>query len=114
SACVRLEADAVLRTALLKEEYPHFLQDPAVLHQKLGFLSARYGHEVIARWKKYSGAGEWDALVLELLEQHYDPAYSKSTLKHYARYQDALKLRVVAPGGAEMQRLARSIVSGEN
>ena len=114
SPCIRLEADAALRATLLKNEYRHFLEDPAALHQKLGFLTARYGHEVIRRWKGYSANRQWDELVLELLEQHYDPAYGKSTVKHYALYPDALAVRVNGPDDAEMRLLAQTLLSGEN
>jgi tRNA 2-selenouridine synthase len=110
--CVRIEADASLRAALLKEEYQHFQRDPELLQQKLGFLTSRYGHELINRWKTYAANRQWDALVMELLERHYDPAYSKSTLKHYPHYQDATVLHVYTTGDAEIQRLAQSIISG--
>ncbi len=110
--CIRIEADASLRAALLKEEYRHLLRDPETLLQKLEILTSRYGHELINRWKDYVADRQWDALVMELLERHYDPAYRKSTLKHYPHYQDAPILHVNAMGDAEMQRLAQSIISG--
>ncbi|MGH8754978.1 MAG: tRNA 2-selenouridine(34) synthase MnmH, partial [Burkholderiales bacterium] len=110
--CIRIEADASLRAALLKEEYRHLLRDPETLLQKLEILTSRYGHELINRWKDYVADRQWDALVMELLERHYDPAYSISTLKHYPHYQDAPILHVNAMGDAEMQRLAQSIISG--
>ena len=114
SPCIRLEAAAEWRATLLKKEYRHFLEDPAALHQKLEFLTARYGHEVIRRWKEYSSNHRWDELVLELLEQHYDPAYAKSTVKHYALYTGALTMRVNGPDGAEMRLLALTLLPGEN
>ncbi|MGH8753324.1 MAG: tRNA 2-selenouridine(34) synthase MnmH [Burkholderiales bacterium] len=110
--CIRIEADASLRAALLKEEYRHLLRDPETLLQKLEILTSRYGHELINRWKDYVADRQWDALVMELLERHYDPAYRKSTLKPYPHYQDAPILHVNAMGDAEMQRLAQSIISG--
>jgi tRNA 2-selenouridine synthase len=114
SACIRLEADTALRTLLLKEEYLHFLQDPAVLHQKLEILAARYGHETLSRWKQYSSNGLWDTLVVELIEQHYDPAYGKSTARHYAHYQDALIVPITSPDDGELQRAAQTILTTEN
>ena len=110
--CVRIEADASLRAAHLKEEYRHFLRDPETLLQKLEHLTSRYGHGAINSWKEYANYEQWDALVLELLERHYDPAYNQSTLKHYPHYQDAPILRVSTISDAEMRRLAQSIISG--
>lgn len=109
--CIRIEADASLRAALLKEEYRHFLRDPETLLPKLEILTSRYGHDLIDRWKGFVANQQWGALVMELLERHYDPAYSKSILKHYPHYQDAPILQVNAMGDAEMQRLAQSIIS---
>ncbi len=110
--CVRIEAATSLRAKLLKEEYQHFLRDPETLMQKLEFLTPRFGHELITRWKGYVADRQWDALVMELLDRHYDPAYSKSILKHYPHYQDAPLLHVNTTGDAEIQRLAQTIISG--
>jgi tRNA 2-selenouridine synthase len=79
--------------------------------QKLDFLTIRFGHELITRWKGYVADRQWDALVMELLDRHYDPAYCKSILKHYPHYQDAPILHVNALGDTEMQRLAQTIIS---
>ena len=110
--CIRIEADAILRAALLKEEYSHLLRDPETLLQKLEILTSLYGRDLIGCWKNYVTDRQWDALVMELLERHYDPAYRKSILKHYPQYQDAPIMHVSAMGDAEMQRLAQSIISG--
>jgi len=109
--CVRIEADTGLRVVLLKEQYQHFLRDPQDLLHKLEALVARHGHDLINRWKTDLTDGRWDVLIRDLLERHYDPAYSKSTLKHYARYQKAPIFRVTAPGDDEMLRLAQEIMS---
>lgn len=90
--CLRLELDKPQRVALLKEEYRHFLEDPTLLNQKLDFLAGIYGKQQIAQWQAMSSQGEWDQLVLELLERHYDPAYTRSTTKHYPHYDEAVAL----------------------
>jgi tRNA 2-selenouridine synthase len=45
-------------------------------------LVSRYGHEIINGWKDLSSAGDWDGLVGDLLETHYDPAYNRSASAH--------------------------------
>ena len=110
--CIRIEADASLRASLLQDEYRHLLRDPETLLQKLEILTSLYGHDLIDCWKGYVADRQWDALVMELLERHYDPAYRKSTLKHYPQYQDVPILHVSAMDDAEMRRLAQSIISG--
>lgn len=83
SDCVLLEAPLPVRIALLKEEYAHFLDRPGTLIAKLECLASLYGHGTIAHWKKLTLDRKWDELTEELLIKHYDPAYTRSTLKHY-------------------------------
>jgi tRNA 2-selenouridine synthase len=99
--CVRVEVATTLRVALLKEEYAHFLADPAILKDKLDCLIGLYGHEIIANWNALAAQGLWDELVLALLEKHYDPAYSKSTLKNYPNYTNTTPVVVenITPAG---------------
>jgi len=99
--CVRMEVARPLRVALLKEEYAHFLTNPAALKEKLDCLRGLYGHEIIARWNALAEHGAWDELILALLERHYDPAYGKSTLKNYPHYTDTTPTVVedISPAG---------------
>ncbi|GEP30565.1 tRNA 2-selenouridine synthase [Sulfuriferula plumbiphila] len=99
--CVRVEVATPLRVALLKEEYAHFLANPAALKEKLDCLLGLYGQEIIARWNALAEQGAWDELVLALLERHYDPAYGKSTLKNYPHYTDTAPIVVenISPTG---------------
>ena len=111
--CIRIEATTPQRVRLLKEEYHHFLDDPDELGRKLAFLTELHGGERIGRWREMAQRGEWDALVSELLEQHYDPAYAKSTLKHYPNFAQGLVLR---PDNLEhefMLKLAHKILAGK-
>ena len=106
SACVRLEAPTALRVAMLTEEYSHFVRDAHALGAQLDCLIAHYGHGQIGAWKALAAAGAWDALVRELLEMHYDPAYTRSTLKHYPRLAHGVPLVVTTNSDSEFERLA--------
>jgi tRNA 2-selenouridine synthase len=107
SPCVRLEAPAGLRVALLMEEYSHFLDDPESLNAKLDCLVQLYGRETIARWQDMARRREWPPLVEELLVRHYDPAYKHSSRQHYPLYDEALVLAVNGIGDANFAALAR-------
>lgn len=87
--CIRIEMAKTQRIALLKEEYRHFLENPESLIQKLDHLTGYHGKGVIRKWQELSDKRAWDELVAELLEKHYDPAYNKSTSKHYAHFGEA-------------------------
>ena len=98
SPCIRIEASAAQRVALLKEEYAHFLADPAVLAARLAPLVALHGKSRLAHWNEQAVAGDWDALVAELLAEHYDPSYSRSIERNFPRAGAAL---VVTPNGID-------------
>ncbi len=104
--CVRLETAAGLRVEMLQQEYQHFVADPALLGAQLDCLVAHYGQKQIGAWKALAAAGRWDALVRELLENHYDPAYTRSTLKHYTRYAHGMRLEATADSDAAFDELA--------
>lgn len=107
--CVRLELETASRVRLLKEEYTHFLENPATLNDKLDCLVGLHGRDLIRQWKDMAQAGQWDELVAELLARHYDPTYLKSTLKHYPRYHEAVILEAAGFDEPEMARLARAL-----
>ena len=106
SPCVTLEAPTELRVAMLKDEYSHFIEDAAALGTQLDCLVAHYGERQIDAWKALAVAGDWDALVRELLEMHYDPAYTRSTLQHYPHLAHGVPLVVTANEDSEFERLA--------
>ena len=71
------------RVALLKAEYAHFLDDPALLGTCLRPLTALYGKATIARWEAMAAGAGWDSLIAELLEAHYDPTYARSLDRNF-------------------------------
>ena len=104
--CVRLEAPLALRVAMLKQEYQHFVSDPAGLGTQLEYLAAHHGQKQVGAWKTLAAGGKWNTLVRELLENHYDPAYARSTLKHYPRNAEGMRLEVTADSDAAFEELA--------
>jgi tRNA 2-selenouridine synthase len=94
--CVSLDTPQPLRVALLKEEYAHFLADPAALSARLARLVDLHGRKTIAAWDAAAAAGDWDTLVGELLVTHYDPTYGRSIRRNFPRCAEAIH---VAPAG---------------
>lgn len=110
SPCVRVDLPRELRVALLKEEYAHFLADPALLAERLVPLIPLHGHATIDRWNALARAGAFDALVAELLVVHYDPTYARAIERNFPTYAQAV---VVAPAGIEgdaFRRAARDLI----
>ena len=110
SRCVRLEAAAGVRVALLMEEYAHFVADPAALAARLDLLADLHGAERIATWRSQLAQGEWHPLVHDLLESHYDPAYRKSLFRNYREAQSAPAVTVKDPSPAGFRALARTLI----
>ena len=106
SACVRLEASIELRVTMLMQEYRHFVADAASLGIQLECLVTHYGRQQIAEWKVMAAGGNWEALVRELLEMHYDPAYTRSTLKHYPQLARGNPLVVTANEDSAFEHIA--------
>lgn len=111
SACLRLEAAPEARIALLLEDYAHFVADPAALAARLDLLRDLHGAGRIAAWKAHLAQGEWQPLVHDLLESHYDPAYRRSLFRNYRGAADAPPVEVKDITRRGFLALAREIVA---
>lgn len=112
SDCLNLNAAIPLRVRLLKEEYAHFLADPVPLLRQLDCLVTLRGHTQIEAWKAQARSGDWDALVAELLETHYDPAYSHSLGKNYIHAPAGPELELIDEAPAAYLDLASQAMAG--
>ena len=110
SRCFLLEAGSASRVALLMEDYAHFVADPQALARRLDMLRDLHGTERIAAWKAHLAGGEWEPLVRDLLESHYDPAYRRSLYRNYRDAQGAPVIEVRDPGREAFLGLARTLL----
>ncbi len=108
--CLRLQTEDALRVTLLKQEYAHFLAQPEKLLHQLNFLLDLYGHKQIDTWAANILSGEWDELVLSLLQQHYDRSYEQSMRLHYPDYADSPCVQLHALDVATLHELAVKIL----
>jgi len=107
--CIRIDTPQPLRLLLLKDEYPHFLADAPALSGRLAHLAPLHGHRTVERWSAAAAAGDWDALVSELLERHYDPSYTRAIGRNFARIADAVVATPVGIADADFRRLAQEL-----
>jgi len=87
---ITLEVPFAARVKFLIETYQHFLTDTSEIKKLLEYLLVLRGRETITRWHGLADKGEWAILVEELLQQHYDPSYQRSSKMragHYAAAQ---------------------------
>jgi tRNA 2-selenouridine synthase len=94
SECVSIEAPVAARVQLLMEDYAHFLDDPALLIERLTPLLPLHGRQVLDHWQLLAEQGDWAGLVEKLLVQHYDPAYRRSTATNFSRLAAATVLKL--------------------
>ena len=103
------------RVALLKDEYAHFFAAPEALADCLKPLIGLHGKAKIARWQAMARGADWDALVAELLETHYDPIYARSLERNFAaRNPRVLEARsVTCDAFAALARDVRALIDDE-
>jgi tRNA 2-selenouridine synthase len=110
-----LSTPRAARVELLKDEYAHFFAAPEALADCLTPLTEVHGKAKIARWQAMARAGEWDALIAELLEQHYDPIYARSLERNFVLSNPrAIEARsVTREAFAAMAREVRALIEDE-
>jgi tRNA 2-selenouridine synthase len=92
SPCLNLQLSDAQRVALLLEDYVYLTQDVAYFCERLAKLIELKGHEVVGRWQQLAQKGDFSTVVMELLTQHYDPAYLQSMQRNFARFAEAGQL----------------------
>jgi tRNA 2-selenouridine synthase len=111
SPCITLTLPIAQRVALLMEDYIHFVSEPDALNLRLDCLISLHGKDKIEGWKDLANAGEMTALVTELLEKHYDPAYIKSITKNFPLSASALNLIQIAISSEDFKKSAKQILT---
>jgi len=111
SPCVQIEARLGERVGFLLQEYGHFLGDPEDLKAKLDCLASLHSKDTVARWKGQIERAQWSELVADLLENHYDPAYRRATLKNFEYLAEAQTLRPETLDAASLAQMAAQLMA---
>ncbi|QGZ60990.1 tRNA 2-selenouridine(34) synthase MnmH [Paraburkholderia acidisoli] len=88
--CVVVDVEREERVALLLEEYGHLLDDRDAFREQLVKLTPLHGRERVANWCALLSEDRRTALSEALVAEHYDPAYARSTRRHYAKLAKSL------------------------
>ena len=110
STCIRLDAEASLRVAMLEADYAHLVRDDLLLRTQLAPLAKLHGKTVVARWVAMGASGDARGLAADLLETHYDPSYERAIQRNFPRYGNATALRVDDTTSAGFRALARQVL----
>ncbi|SFD25201.1 tRNA 2-selenouridine(34) synthase MnmH [Tropicimonas isoalkanivorans] len=75
---IRMQASVEDRARYLARTYADISQNAEELKQILGLLVRLQGHKRVSEWQAMVDAGEFEALALDLVTQHYDTRYAKA------------------------------------
>lgn len=114
SPCISLTTTISERVKLLMEDYDHFVTDPHTLNRQLAHLTALHGHERITRWQAQATAGDMQALVHELLIEHYDPAYLRSIERNFKRFSSAGILQLNDISDTAFRAAAQALIRAQD
>jgi tRNA 2-selenouridine synthase len=81
------------------------------LKTKLDCLAGLHSKETLAHWMSQVERRQWDDLVADLLQNHYDPAYRRATLKNFEQLANAQVLRPATLDGASLAQVAAQLIA---
>lgn len=108
--CWRVDLADAERVALLLEDYAHFVQQPDLFAQQVASLVPLRGHERVARWQALAHGGDCATAFAELMAEHYDPLYARSTDRHYTGFATAQVIALSSRSDQAMAEAARACV----
>lgn len=109
ASCIRLEASVAARATFLQDGYAHFVSNAEALFDKLALLTPLFGAKKIEDWRATAALGDWTNLVTRLLDEHYDPAYLRSSQKNFLHFDEAVVFNLEAISPATLARAAQQI-----
>jgi tRNA 2-selenouridine synthase len=109
SQCLSLSLSTRNRVRLLMQDYAHFISNPDLLNSQLACLISLHGREKIMRWQLMSSSGQMEALVEELLIDHYDPAYRRSIDRNFVHVAKARILELPEITVQAFREMAQSL-----
>jgi tRNA 2-selenouridine synthase len=113
SPCLDLQLADNERVALLLEDYEFFVTDPVHFCQRLDALIELRGKDVVQDWQERVMAGETPAVVLALLQKHYDPMYAASIRRNFKHHADATPCALQDRSAGALTALATQLIASE-
>ena len=110
-SCVVIEATFEARVAFLLRDYDYFIAKPSWLNSRLNELRKLQSHETVDRWKSLVSNGQWQELVGELLELHYDPLYHRSQNRNFSKLDTSTALATDDLSATGIEDLASRIAA---
>ena len=94
--CLIMETPIATRVAGLLEDYQYYLDNPELLIDHLQGLYRFHGEKLLTRWTEQIRAGDFSAMVEELLILHYDQSYLRAASRNYASLHTAQRIQLAS------------------
>lgn len=107
--CILMETPLSCRVQGLMEDYRHYIDNPEQLIAHLQPLHRFQGEKRLQHWVALIDAGEFSALVGELLALHYDPSYLRATSSHYVKLPVARRIPLTSLSADALNEVASTL-----
>ncbi|MBP0589658.1 tRNA 2-selenouridine(34) synthase MnmH [Paraburkholderia sp. LEh10] len=107
--CVRVDTERGERIRLLLQDYAHLFDDREFFKSQLAKLVELHGYERIGEWQTMIDEDRRVELFEQLIDLHYDPAYARSTSKHFARLTGSMRF-ALRPNDADLHEQACALL----
>jgi tRNA 2-selenouridine synthase len=105
---IELAAPLAARADYLVRTYPEIIADRTLLTSVLSKLAVYPGRKRLAAWRELADAGQFHALVSEVVERHYDPSYARSSGRDDRKKLTTIELRSL--DDTDLDAAARRVV----
>lgn len=109
SPCLQIEVPFSERVRFLCEDYVCYIQDPKLLHDKIIRLAPYHSKTVLQSWIELITNEQYPQLVEELLKEHYDPLYWRSTHKHHHQVDNSPKVSLTSLDESHLERAVQEL-----
>ncbi len=109
-SCVTVETQRDERIRLLLQDYAHLFDDRDLFKAQLAKLVELHGRVRIGQWHQMIDDDRRVELFEQLIDLHYDPAYARSTGKHFARLPESLRF-ALRPTDSDLRDQARALLT---
>lgn len=104
---VRIEASMSARVGLVLHHYRQWIDNPLELSEKIKQLAPFHSQQTLSRWHTFIEQKNWEELVAELMDQHYDPCYRRSLAKNFQMNQSPV---YTWQHSAQIPQLAQTLI----
>jgi tRNA 2-selenouridine synthase len=109
SRCVSVQAPRDERIAFLLDDYANLFEAPDTFKAQLRKLIGLHSRERVENWCRLVDENARAALFSELIELHYDPAYTRSSTGHFTELPHATPFDL-RPNDVDIDAQARALL----